>query len=146
MIARNTLVLLLLFLGIGAMFGGGVLIISPSGELFGMPLSMLQYSPFHNFLIPGLFLFGILGLIPIGISFALMKRPIAPFAERFNLFKDMYWGWTYCIYTGFALLIWIQMEMVFLRAVHWAHTLYVFVAILILFVALLPVVRRNYKI
>src|SRR6185312_11630357 len=122
------------------------LIISPTGELFGMPLSMIQHLPFHNFLIPGILLFSVLGLIPVGVAFALFKRPVLPFAERLNFFKDMYWGWTYCIYTAFALLIWIQMEMVYLKAVHWAHTLYVFVAIMILFVALLPVVRGNYKI
>ena len=35
---RNILIGLLAFLGVGAIFGGGTLIISPSGELPGMPL------------------------------------------------------------------------------------------------------------
>ena len=39
---RNILLILLAFLGVGALFGGGVLIVSPSGKLFGMPLSMLD--------------------------------------------------------------------------------------------------------
>jgi len=42
----------LAILGLGAVFGGGVLIISPSGQLFGMPLSLLDHSPFNNFLVP----------------------------------------------------------------------------------------------
>ena len=143
--ARNVLLILLALLGLGAIFGGGVLIISPNGKLFGMPLSMLDNSPFNNFLIPGIILFGVLGIIPIGLTFALIKRPEYKFAEIFNFYTDMYWAWTYCIYIAFALIIWIQLEMTFLRAVHWSHTLYMFLAILILFVALLPQVRNQYK-
>jgi hypothetical protein len=142
---RNLLVFLLALLGLGAIFGGGVLIISPSGKLFGMPLSMLDNSPFNNFLIPGIILFTVLGLVPIGLVFALIKKSQNKFAERFNFYTDMHWAWTYCIYIAFALIIWIQVEMTFLRAVHWSHTLYMFFAIAILFVALLPQVRGQYK-
>ena len=142
---KNILIFLLAILGLGAIFGGSILMISPSGKLFGMPLSMLKNSPFTNFLIPGIILFTILGLIPIGLVFALIKRPRSKFAELLNFYTDMYWAWTYCIYIAFALIIWIQVEMSFLRAVHWSHTLYMFFAILILFVALLPQIRSQYK-
>jgi hypothetical protein len=142
---RNILLILLALLGSGAIFGGGVLIISPSGKLFGMPLSMLENSPFNNFLIPGIILFGVLGIAPVGLTLALIKRPEYKFAELFNFYTDMYWAWTYCIYIAFALIIWVQLEMTFLHAVHWSHTLYMFLALLILFVALLPQVRNQYK-
>lgn len=144
--ARNILLILLAFLGLGAIFGGGVLIISPSGELFGMPLSMLANSPFNNFLVPGIILFTVLGIAPVGVTIALIKKPEYKFAELFNFYKDMYWAWTYCIYIAFALIIWIQIEMTFLRAVHWSHSIYIFLAVAILFVALLPQVRNQYKI
>jgi len=62
--AINVLLFLLLFLSLGALFGGGVLIIDPSGDLFQMPVIILQNSPFNNFLIPGLFLFIVLGVLP----------------------------------------------------------------------------------
>lgn len=39
----------------------------------------------------------------------------------------------------------LQIEMTFLRAVHWSHTLYTYLAISIIFVALLPQVRNLYK-
>ena len=144
-IIRNILLFLLLFLGLGAVFGGGVLIISPSGELFRMPLSMLYHSPFSNFLVPGIILFSILGVFPIGVAFALMKKTECKLAERFNFLRDMHWAWTYCIYIAFALIIWIQIEMTVLRAVHWSHTLYMFWALCIIFLALLPQVRNMYK-
>jgi len=142
---RNLLIFLLIFLGLGAIFGGGILIVSPSGKIFGMPLSMLENSPFNNFLVPGICLFVILGIVPIGLSVALIKKPEYKFAELFNFYSDIYWAWTYCIFVAFALIIWIQIEMTFLRAVHWSHSLYMFLAIAILFVALLPEVRDQYK-
>lgn len=144
--AKNILISLLLFLGISAMGGGFCLIISPSGKLLGgLPLSILAHSPFSDFLIPGIILFLILGLSPCLIAVALIKRPIIPIAEYFNFFKDMYWAWTYCIYVAFALIIWIQVETVFVQGVGWLQTFYMLYALPIIFVALLPQVRTIYK-
>ncbi len=142
---RNVLLILLGLLGTGAIFGGGVLIISPSGELFGMPLSMLENSPFGNFLFPGIILFSVLGVMPCWIVWALIKRPENKIVESLNFFTDMYWAWSYSIYIAFALIIWIQIEMSFVQSVHWSHTLYMVWAIAILFFALLPPVRKLYK-
>jgi len=142
---RNILIGLLAFLGLGAMFGGGVLIISPSGKLIGMPLSMLAHSPFNSFLIPAIILFVVLGIIPILLLFALFKKPESKFAEKINCFQDMHWSWTFSIYTSFALIVWIQLEMIFLQAVQWLHTFYMFYAIALIFTALLPRVRKLYK-
>lgn len=108
--AINIHLFLLAFLGLSAM-GGGALIISPSGKLLGgLPLSILQYSPFNSFLIPGIILFVVLGLFPILIIFALRNKTSFPFAEHFNFFKDMHWAWSFSIYVAFALIIWIQVE------------------------------------
>ncbi len=104
----------------------------------GMPLSVLKPSPFTSFLIPGAVLFTVLGIVPLIITGALIKKPVCKLAEMFNCFKDMHWSWTFTIYTAFALMIWIQLEMVFIQAVHWLHTCYVFLAIIMVFVALLP--------
>ena len=71
---RNLLIFLLAFLGVGAIGGGGVLIISPSGKLIGMPLSMLDKSPFDSFLIPAIILFLVLGVFPCVLAFALLKK------------------------------------------------------------------------
>ncbi|NIJ52592.1 hypothetical protein [Dyadobacter arcticus] len=141
--ARNILFCLLGFLGLGALGGGGVLIISPTGELMGMPLSMLDPSPFHSFLIPGILLFVVLGIFPSLLVFAFIKNTKSRIAERLNFFGDMTWQWSCCIYVAFALIIWIQSEMVLLHAVHWLHTVYMLYAVAILFVALLPAVRMQ---
>lgn len=142
---RNTLIFLLGFLGLGAIGGGGAMILSPSGKLMGMPLFLLKSSPFTNFLIPGIILFSVLGVIPIILIYALIKKPKWRGFEFFNVFNDMHWAWSFSIYIGFALIIWIQTEMMFMKAVHWSHTLYMFIALLILLVALLPQMRLLYK-
>jgi hypothetical protein len=142
---RNILLTLLSFLGLGAIFGGGVLMISPTGKLLGMPLTLLDHSPFTDFLFPGIILLTVLGIFPIVVTIALIKKPLSKFAEFFNLYKDMHWAWSYCFYIAFALIIWIQMEMTFLRAIHWSHTFYMFLAVVICLVALLPQVRNLYK-
>ncbi|MEP6931150.1 MAG: hypothetical protein ABI850_14105 [Flavobacterium sp.] len=137
--------ILLSFLGISAISGGGALIISPSGKLLGgLPLSILENSPFADFLIPGIILFFVLGLSPLLIAVALVKRPFIPFAEYFNLFKDMYWAWTYSIYIAFALIIWIQVETFFIQGVGWLQMFYMLYAIPMLIAALLPQTRNNY--
>lgn len=143
-ITRNYLAFLLALLGVGAVFGGGVLIISPSGKLFGMPLSLLDKSPFSSFEIPGIILFIVLGLIPCGLAIALLKKPVSILADRLNFYPDMHWAWTGSIGVAFALIIWIQAEMMFLQAVGWLHTIYMMLAVAILFVALLPSVRYHY--
>ena len=142
---RNYLVFLLSFLGLGALGGGGLLIISPGGNLIGMPLSILEKSPFNSFLIPGGILFILLGIAPCLLTFALIRKPASAFAEKLNCYHDMHWSWTYSIYMAFILIAWIQLEMVFIQAVSWLHTFYMILAMVILFVTLLPTVRDLYK-
>lgn len=43
------LYILHIFLGVGALAGGGSMVIDPSGDLIHMPTSMLERSPFSDF-------------------------------------------------------------------------------------------------
>ncbi|MFZ4545624.1 MAG: hypothetical protein ACOYOA_16355 [Saprospiraceae bacterium] len=143
---RNILIALLLFLGISAMGGGAMLIISPSGKLIGgLPLSILAHSPFSDFLVPGIILFSVLGLVPCLTSIALIKKTKSDFAEKLNLFQDMHWAWSFSIYIALALIIWIQVETIFVQSAGWLQTFYLLYAIPILVFALLPKVRSIYK-
>lgn len=143
---RNIYLSLLSFLGLSAIGGGGALIISPSGKLLGgLPLSILERSPFNDFLVPGIILFVVLGIIPSLLVLALLKKPNSVFADRFNFFKDMHWAWTFSIYVAFALIIWIQVETIYIQGVGWLQTFYMLYAIPLILVALLPKVRNLYK-
>ena len=143
---RNVFLIVLGFLALSAISGGIVLIISPDGELIGLPLTEFKNMPFDSFLIPGIILFSVLGIIPSMLIIALVKKTESKLAEHFNIFTDMHWSWTYSIYIAFALIGWIHIELIFLQGVvHWLQTFYMFYAILIIIVALLPQMRHIYK-
>ena len=143
---RNTFLIVLGFLALGALGGGIVLIISPDGELLGLPLSEFKNIPFASYTIPGIILFSTLGVIPSLLIIALLKKPESKIADQINIFKDMHWSWTYSIYIAFTLIGWIHIELIFLQgAVHWLQTFYMFYAILIIIIALLPRMRCLYK-
>ncbi len=132
--------------GLGAPGGGGALILSPSGKLIGgLPLAMLEKTPFTDFLVPAVILFSVLGVAPLLLIQPLLKKTDSSFFEKFNFFTDMHWAWTFAIYIAFALIIWIQTEMQMILSVHWLHAFYTALALLILFDALLPQVRNNLK-
>lgn len=138
------LVFLHLLLGIGAIFGGGGLVIDPSGELMKMPLTLLEHSPFESYLIPGLILFIAIGVFPLLTALALVKKPQIESANAFNLFLDKHWSWAYSIYLGFVLIIWITIEAFFLKEMIHIHVGYIFLGLAIQAVTLLPSVQKYY--
>ncbi|MEH6779836.1 hypothetical protein [Maribacter arcticus] len=143
---RNIFLILLGFLGLGAISGGVLLIISPTGKMLGLPITEFKNLPFQNFMIPGIILFTVLGIIPLLLIPALIKKPDSRLADRLNLFKDMHWSWSYSIYVAFALIGWIQIQLIFLQsAVYWLHTFYIFYGLLIILIALLPQMRIAYQ-
>ena len=142
----NVLLFLLLFLSLGALFGGVVLVLDPSGEFLQMPKIILKNSPFNNFLIPGLILFTVLGVLPALVFYSLLKRPQWTWVNVLNVYSDMYWAWTFTLYVGFALIIWISIQTLIINSVHFVHTGYVLLGISIVCVALLPSVKQHYYI
>ena len=70
---------LLLFNGLGALYGGGSLLFDPSGKFLGLPLAYLSSSPFRDYFWPGLILFVFNGLSSLIICLAvLLKLKTAP--------------------------------------------------------------------
>ena len=94
-VAKSALALEIL-LSIGALGGGLVLMIAPRGEIMPLPLSALAGSPFDTYLLPGLILFGVLGLGPlVAARLAWLRHPLAPAAA---------------LVVGVGLLIWVAVE------------------------------------
>ncbi|NUN99003.1 MAG: hypothetical protein HUU01_00150 [Saprospiraceae bacterium] len=63
---------LLLFNGIGALYGGWSLMTYPDGSNLQLPLAWLEHTPFSDFLIPGIVLFIANGLCSIFVFSALL--------------------------------------------------------------------------
>jgi len=143
--ACKFLIIIQILLGVGAFFGGLLLIIDPSGNLMSMPISLLDEAPFSNFLIPGIILLVVLGIIPLVVSFALITKWNLGAANSLNIFAKMHWSWTYSLYIGFALIIWITLETFFLKEVALVHLLYIGIGLTIQAVTLLPSVQQYYS-
>jgi hypothetical protein len=89
-----------IFLGLGALFGGGALILGPDGHLLGMPTSLLAGSPFPSFMVPGIILFTFIGVAPIlAAAITLRRQALAPIAA---------------VVVGMMLIVWVSVEMVVL--------------------------------
>ena len=72
-ILRISSICLLLFTGINAVTAGFLLITDPSGKSMGMSVSYLKFSPFSSFLIPGIILFVVNGLMNFYAAIACIK-------------------------------------------------------------------------
>ncbi|RUT28022.1 hypothetical protein EJP77_18575 [Paenibacillus zeisoli] len=141
-----SLVFLQLFLAVGALYGGASLVIDPSGTLMGMPLSMIEGSPFPNYLIPGVILFCVLGIIPAVISSGLIRQWDWKLAEKLNLFHDKHWSWSFSLYSGFALIIWIIIQVYIINAFAAVHFIYMMLGLVMQAVTLLPKVQEKYRV
>ena len=120
---RLTAVVLLIFIGVTALFGGGALATDPTGDTLGMPVDILKNSAFNDFFVPGLILFVVLGLGSIITSIVvIMKVHGYPFLT---------------IFIGFALSIWISVQMLILRDVHYLHILYGLIGIILIVLGIL---------
>lgn len=139
------LIILVFFQMVSALPAGWSLITKPSGTGIGIPLDLLQDTPFSNFMIPGLFLFIFLGLFPALIFYGFVKRPIFSTLEKFNLYKDYHWSWTFSYYLGVILILWINMQLFFIKEFSILHFVYSLLGILIIFVTHLPSTKRDFK-
>jgi len=93
-------VVLEIFLGIGALFGGAVFLLAPDGHLLGMTTKTLAGSPFQSYLVPGIILFLFVGVAPLlAAAITIRRQSIAPFAA---------------VAVGLTLIVWISVEMVVL--------------------------------
>lgn len=104
------------FVGIGALFGGMGAILNPREALGITASDALRHAPFDDFLIPGIFLFTVLGL---GNIFGALIAHIK---------KD------YLVYTsgvlGLTLFLWIIIQCYMLHALHILHIIFFLIGIL----------------
>jgi len=72
-VAKNLLVILLVFLSLSGLFGI-IFLIDPRGELVEMPLSHLDKLPIDNFFLPGLYLLIVYGIGSAIITYGLLRK------------------------------------------------------------------------
>ena len=107
---RGLSVALLIFNGVGACFGGYLLVKDPTGQTLQMPVDQLQHSPFSDYFMPGLILLTVFGVgSMVAAVLAIMKVKSHPIATMF---------------IGIALTIWILTQTIMLQSVHYLHLIY----------------------
>ncbi|MBX2907375.1 MAG: hypothetical protein KF744_15120 [Taibaiella sp.] len=100
---------LLLFNGVGALYGGFSLMSHPDGSGLRLSMQLLQHTPFANYLIPGLVLFVINGLFSIT---ALMLL-----ATRYRGYER------YVILQGLLLAVWLLVQIALIRTLDMMHVI-----------------------
>ena len=125
----RALLALLIVQALGAI-GGGIGLVQDPVNNIGLSVSLLDGTPFHDFLIPGLILLIVVGLFPVWVLYGLFRR------RR--------WGWWLSLAAGFGLIIWIIVEGVLLGYLPGAGIgLQIVFGLVGLFVVILTLARRT---
>ena len=96
MLSRRILIGVMAFQGLSGIAGGFGLMADPTGASLRIPLEWLEGSPFTDYLLPGIVLFFVLGVIPLGVVY--------------GLWKGKTWSRLAAVAVGAALCIWIAVE------------------------------------
>jgi hypothetical protein len=128
---RIATIILLIINGLFAIFGGCTLLIDPAGSKLDLTTESLKYSPFSDYLIPGLILFIILGLGSAITSIIVgLKVKGYPFLT---------------IFMGFALSIWISVQMLMLREMNGLQIVFGLIGIILIILGI-SLRRKEYGI
>lgn len=139
------LTLCLLFLSINGVIGGVLMLSDPNGAPMGMPVSVLEYTPFQNFFLPGLWLIFIWG---VGGLVALIGLWLRPEWLNFSILKRLtheHWGWTLSVILGLALLVWLTVQVFTLPSLAPIQFILYGLAVLLIGLPLLPQMRQYYR-
>lgn len=117
-----------LFIGLGAAAGGLGAMLDPF-EPMGAPLTMLEHSPFETFFIPGVLLFGVIGVGNLA-------------ALAVSHYKPRWRGYAGGA-AGDALIIWIVVQCIMLRSIVFLHVLFFLLGILQGVLSLLILKKQN---
>jgi len=107
---ETALGIILTVVAIGAIPAGLAMILKPDGSIMHLPIDILQGSPFKDFLIPGLYLFGVNGLA------SLAGAVICFVHSRYSAISGLV--------LGICLVLWIIVQMLTTGLISWMQPTY----------------------
>lgn len=136
------LVVLLVFLAVGGLYGGVSMLADPTGESLQMD-EVLPFLIVPNYILPGLFLVFVMGLTPLFLAFSLLKRP--KWIPLPILFRH-YWAWTATLALGIILILWLILQGFLIGFQSPIQYVTAVNGLLIVVLALIPQVRNYFQI
>jgi hypothetical protein len=115
---KPALIILTGFVAVTAGLCGLLLILYPNGSALQVPLEVLQFTPFRNFIIPGIIL--MLGVGGINIS------------ATISLIKDQPRRLPLSMWAGLILCGWLIVQVLLIRAVNMLHLVYGLLGLIIM--------------
>jgi hypothetical protein len=129
-------------LSIGGFIGGISFVADPTGDGIGAHVSWLDQTPVSDFLLPGLFLLVVYGLVPLLLMCGLVWRFSPGFLRRLNGRIGHQWSWAGTIAVGSVLMSWIVYEFTVLPERMVLQPILLAVGALMVAIPLLPSIRR----
>ncbi len=129
------------FLALMALPVGWMMIRSPHGDILGMSVSWIASTPFRTWLVPGLFLAGLIGLGSLCAIYGLLMRPGWHWPQRLNPVHGLRWEWTFAAGMGLGVMVWIVVQVAALRMYFWMQPLVFGLGLAILLLMLEPHMR-----
>ena len=104
-----------IFVSIGALICGALMVLFPSGKILQLPQDLLKGSPFNNFIIPGIILFVVNGIGQLVAGLLTFRRhPLAGYAGAVF---------------GMGLMIWIFVQVSMIGGGNLLQYIYFFIGI-----------------
>ena len=114
---------ILLFDGITACLGGGLLMVKPDGSLLKLSVELLKHSPFNSFLIPGIVLFIFIGLLSLWVARLVIR--------------NHHYAITSIFLEGCLLLGWIVIQVIMIQTINYLHLIFGSAGLLLIISALM---------
>jgi hypothetical protein len=112
-------ILLLLFNGIGAIYGGWNLIIYPDGSSIDLSTAWLKATPFKSYLVPGIVLFVCNGLFSLFVIFSILIK-----ARNYPMLV---------MAQGLILCGWLIIQILLIRTVYYLHAVMGFTGLALIY-------------
>ena len=115
---KSILFFLVSFIAITTTLAGLLMISNPNGQILNLSTSLLEGTPFKNFLVPGILLLTIVGSVNLLAVFHNMQRD----PNRYN----------WALAGGIAVSVWIVGQMIMIQSVGWLHVVFLVIGIMII--------------
>ena len=120
---KTASIILLFFTGVNAIIAGTLFMIDPTGSKMGMSTTYLSNAPFANFLIPGITLFVVNGLMNVLTAILTLKN--------FKRFPSL------ILLQGLLLSGWIIIQVIWVRDFNGLHFTMLFIGLVLMVMGML---------